>query len=163
MAWVIHWWAQKGSSGLKTACAAKGARLRGGARRHECVHATLGLDPSAKGVREHARANTSLNKACAGLSCAAVSSPWRSCSACGGGSLASGVPASGVGLGWNSRTCKAQTGETELGKSPGAQAELRRGLLVAVGRCSGEGTAAGCSAPSRGKAGRLRLGFGGCG
>ena len=32
-AWVIHWWAQKGSSGLGTACAAMGVGLCGGARR----------------------------------------------------------------------------------------------------------------------------------
>ena len=49
---------------------------------------------------------------------------------------------------------KARTGESELGESPGAQAELWWGLLAAVVRWGGEGMAAGCSA---------RVWCGGCG
>ena len=37
------------------ACVTAGAILRGGARRHECIHTMLVLDPSAKGVRERAQ------------------------------------------------------------------------------------------------------------
>jgi len=46
------------------------------------------------------------------------------------------------------------------GDAPGAKEELLRRLSEAGGQRSGEGTAAGCSAPSRGKAGQLRLGVG---
>ena len=47
------------------------------------------------------------------------------------------------------------------GDAPGTKEELLRQISEAGGQRSGEGMAAECSAPSRGKAGQLRLGFGG--